>query len=110
MLYSVATERLKNMHPQHSFTNQHKAITIMTVLEKQYMEAMIAINRNMREPAKIDWEKRRFEIAKECQSAIIQGLYANSNAIKDDWAELSAQRAVDCADALIKVLKKNPIK
>ena len=82
----------------------------MTILEKQYMEAMIAISRNMREPAKIDWEKRRFEMAKECQSAIIQGLYANANSIKDNWAELSAQRAVECADALINVLKKNPLK
>lgn len=53
----------------------------------------------------IDWEQRRYEIAKECQAAIIQGLYICASPERD-WAKLSAQRAVECADALIAELKK----
>lgn len=49
---------------------------------------------------KIDWEQRRYEIAKDALAALlsnptIEGVYASYSKV-----------AVDCADALIEELKK----
>ena len=81
----------------------------MTIEERDTARAIQSMNRKMKDETKIDWEQRRYEIAKECQAAIIQGLY-NCASLEKDWAKLSAQRAVKCADALIEELKNNPIK
>lgn len=81
---------------------------MFTRLEEKYMEAVIAIAREMQNH-EIDWEQRRFEIAKE--------LYANK--CLDEVAEraavgmdvngverVEAQLAVKWADALVEELKK----
>ena len=46
---------------------------MMTVIEKQYMDSVININRMMRkaQDAEPDWEQRRYEIAKDAMSAIL---------------------------------------
>lgn len=46
----------------------------------------------------IDWEQRRYEIAKDVLCSYVQR-YDNGN-------RMMAQNAVDCADALIEELKK----
>lgn len=45
----------------------------MTVIEKQYMESVININRMMRkaQEADIDWEQRRYEIAKDASTYLL---------------------------------------
>ena len=43
----------------------------MTVIEKQYMDSVININRMMRraQDTEPDWEQRRYEIAKDMMAA-----------------------------------------
>lgn len=53
----------------------------------------------------IDWEQRRYEIAKNIMPAIIQNLYHQLEAPQCKWSKLAAERAVECADALIEELK-----
>lgn len=69
----------------------------MTVIEKQYMDAVIAMNRRMQKN-EIDWEQRRYEIAKEI---FFHKMKTSLNNIKDD-----AENAVELADLLISELKK----
>lgn len=69
----------------------------MTVIEKQYMDAVIAMNRRMQKN-EIDWEQRRYEIAKEI---FFHKMKTSLNNIKDD-----AENAVEFADLLISELKK----
>ena len=38
---------------------------MMTVIEKQTMDAVISLNRKTKDANQIDWEQRRYEIAKE---------------------------------------------
>ena len=38
---------------------------MMTVIEKQTMDAVISLNRKTKDANQIDWEQRRHEIAKE---------------------------------------------
>lgn len=42
----------------------------MTVIEKQYMETVIRMGRRL-QSGEIDWEQRRYEIAKDCMAAIL---------------------------------------
>lgn len=67
---------------------------MISVLEKQYMETVIRMGRRMNS-GEIDWEQRRYEIAK----AMFASPY-----------HLTAEEAVLNADALIAELKKKPIK
>lgn len=69
---------------------------MMTVIEKQYMDAVIAINRRMRDN-EIDWEQRRYEIAKE--------VFLNRKDSLSTYEE-DAKTAVRCADLLITELQK----
>ncbi|WP_303021393.1 hypothetical protein [uncultured Muribaculum sp.] len=43
---------------------------MMTVIEKQYMDAVIAMNRRL-QSSQPDWEQRRYEIAKDAMCAIL---------------------------------------
>lgn len=73
----------------------------MTKIEMQAMDAVIGIHREMKKSNEIDWEQRRYEIAK----AAFQGYCANSNAYDARYGDLAA-RSVEGADALIAELKK----
>lgn len=42
----------------------------MTVIEKQYMETAIRMGRRL-QSGEIDWEQRRYEIAKDCMAAML---------------------------------------
>lgn len=70
---------------------------MITVIEQRTMDAIQSINRKMKDSQQIDWEQRRYEIAKE----ILPQAYNQSNPIA------AADEAVAYADALIAELKKS---
>ena len=71
----------------------------MTVIEKQYMDSVININRMMRraQDAEPDWEQRRYEIAVAVYMERRKLLTSREDDVKDAVAE---------ADLLIAELKK----
>lgn len=71
------------------------------------------MNRKMKDQHEIDWEQRRYEIAKEvmpyCAKSIIDAL--NSGCRNEEWAgmtiaQITSESAVGYADALIERLKR----
>ena len=86
----------------------------MTVIEKQYMDSVININRIMRkaQDAEPDWERRRYEIAKETAAAIFGSLTAGAIEKKGAFTpnyEWVAETSVKMANALVKELKNDPL-
>lgn len=72
---------------------------MMTIIEKQYMEAVISINRQMKDKAP-DWEQRRYEIAKDILATMFFQPENHSLSIEGD-----VELAVEAADCLIAKLK-----
>lgn len=70
---------------------------MMTKIEMQAMDAVIGIHREMKKANEIDWEKRRYEIAKGCVAVLMRN---------EITLEYAAKISVEQADALIKELKK----
>ena len=72
----------------------------------QYMDAVIGIHREMRKANErgIDWEQRRYEIAKDIYPIACHDM--NPSEPKD----APAKAAVELADLLIEELKKEPKK
>lgn len=80
----------------------------MTVIEKQYMETVIRMGRRL-QSGEIDWEQRRYEIAKEIYPVILE----NSNRLPCDGKEQLAAAAiatVNAAELLVTALKAKPLK
>ena len=84
----------------------------MTRIEQMTMDAIQSMNRKMRDQHDIDWEQRRYEIAKEvmpyCLKSIIDAL--NSGHRNEEWAgktisQIASESAVGYADALIERLE-----
>ena len=73
---------------------------MMTVIEKQYMEAVINISRQMRDNTP-NWEQRRYEIAKDILSTMFFQPENHSLTVEAD-----VDFAVEVADILIEKLKK----
>lgn len=73
---------------------------MMTKIEMQAMDAVIGIHREMRKMNEPDWEKRRYEIAKEVLPHISISYDTDFNMRAD------VRKAVQYADALIEELKK----
>ena len=71
---------------------------MMTRIEMQTMDAVIGIHREMKIANETDWEKRRYEIAKEL---FLHWVKTSFNSIEDD-----AENAVKWADLFISKLKK----
>jgi hypothetical protein len=84
----------------------------MTNIEIQTMNAVQSMNRKMRDQNEINWEQRRYEIAKEvltycCQTSkelLLSGGKLEMEGIT--FADKVATQAVMFADALINKLKK----
>lgn len=79
---------------------------MLTVIEKQAMDAIIAMNRKMKDQREPDWEARRYEIAKDVAAyctglSLYQPLEARAT-----YGEL-AEAAVKMADALVEKLKES---
>ena len=75
---------------------------MLTKIEIQYMEAVVGIYQNIRKANKqnIDWEQRRYEIAKNVYPIVIHEIDHNVR------KTLPAKAAVELADILIEELKK----
>lgn len=70
----------------------------MTKIEMDAMNAVIGIHRELKRKNEPDWERRRYEIAKE----VFSRSWADSV-----WTdEYMAEKAVAAADALVAELKK----
>lgn len=84
---------------------------MLTKIEMQYMDAVIGIHKEMRKANErgVDWEQRRYEIAKDTLQGILNGFTATKEDIEDN-SEPLAKCAVYLADALIAELKKEPKK
>lgn len=85
----------------------------MTVLEQQYMNSVISINRMMRkaQDAEPDWEQRRYEIAKDMMAAIMNNPDITAGVAyepkpTEDVSVTLAKVALIFADALVSELKK----
>lgn len=83
----------------------------MTVIEKQYMDSVISINRMMRkaQDAEPDWEQRRYEVAKEVMAsmvgAVVKGAIDKGAMYDPNYTSL-AKTSIAAATALIGELKK----
>lgn len=76
----------------------------LTVIENQAMNAIVAMNRKMKDQREPDWEARRYETAKDMMLA----LASNPEVFKHvtlDPADMAAT-AVLFADALVEKLKE----
>lgn len=84
---------------------------MLTKIEMQYMDAVIGIHKEMRKANErgVDWEQRRYEIAKDTLQGILNGFTATKEDIEDNSEPLT-KCAVYLADALIAELKKEPKK
>lgn len=81
---------------------------MFTRLEERYMEAVIAIAQEMQNH-EIDWEQRRYEIAKELYANKCLDVVAERAAMGMDVngvERVEAKLAVKWADALVDELKK----
>lgn len=83
----------------------------MTKIEMQAMDAVIGIHREMKKANEIDWEQRRYEIAKDvlASSSIktaVDILSAGFSIGENCLAVACAKQAVEMADALISELQK----
>lgn len=80
----------------------------MTELEKQTMTAIISINRKAKDANQIDWEQRRYEIAKEIFARCLSSADGDMRAFCARELEMHANDCVREANALIKALKEQP--
>lgn len=79
---------------------------MMTKIEMEAMEAVIGMRKEMAKANEIDWEQRRYEIAKDlyvqtCQQAKLEG-----DNTAGDVFRCAALLSRFAADYLIEVLKK----
>lgn len=75
----------------------------ITQIEKDTMRAIESMNRKMKDQREIDWEQRRYEIARDMMAAFMSNSSSNVYA---GTCEQQAKDAVAFADALIAELKK----
>lgn len=82
---------------------------MMTELEKQTMTAIISINRKAKDANQIDWEQRRYEIAKEIFARCLSSEDGDMRAFCARELDMTANDCVREANALIKALKEQPL-
>ena len=82
---------------------------MMTIEERDTARAIQSMNRKMKDETKIDWEQRRYEIAKDVLIGNLEYLSLRGTLMDETHAAV-ARAAVYFADALIEELKINPIK
>lgn len=87
---------------------------MISVLEKQYMETVIRMGRRLNS-GEIDWEQRRYEIAKDMMAAIMNNPDISAGVAcepepREDIPATLAKLSLTFADALMAELKKNPVK
>lgn len=78
----------------------------MTNIEMEAMEAVIGIRKELAKANEIDWEQRRYEIAKDYYTMACSQAKVHGDETMGDILEAAAWVSVVAADKLIKVLKK----
>lgn len=78
---------------------------MLTVIEKQAMDAIIAMNRKMKDQREPDWEARRYEIAKDVATYCVGLSLSQPLVERPTYGEL-AEIAVKMADKLVENLKE----
>lgn len=81
---------------------------MISVLEKEYMETVIRMGKRLQR-GEIDWEQRRYEIAKDAAVALfgaIAGGAIHKGAMFDPNYTSIAKTSVSFANALVDELKK----
>lgn len=73
---------------------------MMTKIEMEAMEAVIGIRKEIAKANEIDWEQRRYEIAKDIYPIACHDMTPSES------KEAPAKAAVELADILIAELKK----
>lgn len=74
----------------------------MTVIEQRAYDAVIRLNEKIRDSHKVDWEQRRYEIAKDI---FVQRLMLPQERLALT-EQADAETAVEMADALIEALQR----
>ncbi len=81
---------------------------MISVIEKEYMETVIRMGKRLQR-GEIDWEQRRYEIAKEVMSSIVGAVVngaIDKGAMYDPNYTSLARTSVEAASALVNELKK----
>ena len=78
----------------------------MTVIEQRTMDAIQSINRKTKDANQIDWEQRRYEIAKDIFTRCLSHEDCDVRAFCARELDMTAEDCVREANALIKALKK----
>ena len=78
----------------------------MTVIEQQMMDAVISLNRKTKDANHIDWEQRRYKIAKDIYTRCLSHEDGDVRAFCNRELDMTASDCVREADALIKALQK----
>lgn len=81
---------------------------MVSVLEKEYMETVIRMGRRMNS-GEIDWEQRRYEIAKDITCAYCVSVGVGNSAESTEKREI-IDSSIEMANMLVAALKKNPVK
>ena len=85
---------------------------MLTKIEMQAMDAVIGIHKEMRRANEVDWEQRRYEIAKDVLASPVLEQVADcflcnvAYGSEEDKPQHCAKVAITLADALIAELKK----
>lgn len=77
----------------------------MTVIEQQMMDAVISINRKTKDANQIDWEQRRYEIAKDIYTRCLSHEDGDVRAFCARELDMTAEDCVREANALVNALK-----
>ena len=80
----------------------------MTVIEKQYMDAVIAMNRKMADQNKVDWERYRMDAAQNVAN-LLHGLYLTNRGKRQTYLCGSCGSRCKMANALVTELQNNPL-
>lgn len=81
---------------------------MINVIEKEYMETVIRMGKRLQR-GEIDWEQRRYEIAKEVMTSMVGAVVngaINKGAMYDPNYTSLARTSIVAATALIDELKK----
>lgn len=77
----------------------------MTVIEQRAMDAIQSINRKTKDANQIDWEQRRYEIAKDIFTRCLSHEDGDVRAFCARELDMTAKDCVREANALINALK-----
>lgn len=79
---------------------------MMTKIEMEAMNAVIGIRKELEKGNEINWEQRRYEIAKDYYTMACSQAKVHGGETMGDILEAAAWLSVVAADKLIEVLKK----